>query len=163
MAGAWLRALILLLLFTTSAVAAESKPTYAPLDKEWSADLAEKREAIKDLAEDHSLAIKGDEGDLAVLQQIIDDKWIAKDDTAKFQALGVILGDILVKKLGVSWSLFNDQNYTEPVLKADNADVHIAVMSLLLNRLERGDKVVVKEVYDGLVKQMTEKWKVVTR
>lgn len=52
--------------------------------------------------------LRGDKSDLRVLQRIIDSGLINQTENKKLQALGVVLGDILVNELDLEWKVYLD-------------------------------------------------------
>ena len=95
-----------------------------------------------------------------VLQRIIDSKVIKTTDTAKLQAMGVIFGDLVSKKVQVEWMLVTDEYGTDPVLKPKGHEVSIGALTMISKRIEKGEDFEVKDMYDWITKLIIEKYAV---
>lgn len=49
-----------------------------------------------------------DKSDLTILQRLIHKGVIAKNDTERLQALGVVLGNVMAKDFGLEWKIYED-------------------------------------------------------
>src|SRR5262252_9593372 len=58
---------------------------------------------------------------LRLLDAILQNKWIAPDETLKLQCLGVTFGDALAQNLGLTWVAVEDQYGRDPALVLDGS------------------------------------------
>jgi hypothetical protein len=155
--------ILTLLSLLTVAMANDDKMQFFPLDKPTIADLSRERESIGRYAKLVGGEFTASESDLAVIQAIIDNGLIKKNDAKSFEALGLILGDIIVGKYELEWVIIRDSYGTDVVLKPDNQEVSISAHSMILKRIEQGEKIHVKGLYDGLCKMMVKEFSIKER
>jgi uncharacterized protein DUF3806 len=88
---------------------------------------------------------------LRLLQAIIDAGWIEASETIKLQSLGVTLGDALVQELGLEWVMVEDEHGRDPAVRKPGTTVIAFPLTMISKRIERGDAVVVQELFEGVV------------
>jgi Domain of unknown function (DUF3806) len=84
------------------------------------------------------------DGKLRLVDAILQNKWIAPDETLKLQCLGVTFGDALAQKLGLTWVAVEDQYGRDPALTLDGTSILVFPLTSISKRIERGEEV---EVY----------------
>src|SRR5690606_11345513 len=96
-----LRSLFTALLMFSSALASAQSSTTTITNLSWTDEsfLSAQRARVDELTRVRlGTPIRGDKSDLATVQRIIDRDLIGRDDALMQQALGVILGDLLVRE-----------------------------------------------------------------
>jgi len=86
-------------------------------------------------------ALKRDASDLEVLQRLIDDKAFAKTQTYELQSLGIAFGDVLASELPLRWVMVTDEYGTDPTLRFKKTSLQINALTMISQRVERGDRV----------------------
>lgn len=103
---------------------------------------------VDDLARRHlGRQLKGDSGDLEILQRLIYKGAIAKDDREQLQALGVVLGGVMEKELNLVWKIYIDQQGRSRALCAPQSGECLFPITMLSRRMEVGLIPDVAEVY----------------
>ena len=95
------------------------------------------------------------EGKLALLDHIVNAKWIQPTETWKLQSLGITLGDILAQDVGLVWVAVEDEYGRDPALNLPGTSIIVFPLTLISKRVERGEQVNVRNLYAG-VRQMIE-------
>lgn len=88
---------------------------------------------------------------LRLLQTILDAGWIEASETVKLQCLGITLGDALVQELGLEWVMVEDEYGRDPAIRKPGTTVIAFPLTMISKRVERGDAVVVRDLFDGVV------------
>ncbi len=88
---------------------------------------------------------------LRLLQTIIDAGWIEASETVKLQCLGITLGDALVQELGLEWVMVEDEYGRDPAIRKPGTTVIAFPLTMISKRVERGESVVVRDLFDGVV------------
>ena len=88
---------------------------------------------------------------LRLLQAILDAGWIDPSETVKLQCLGITLGDALVQELGLEWIMVEDQYGRDPAIRKPGTTVMAFPLTMISKRIERGETVVVRDLFDGVV------------
>ena len=95
------------------------------------------------------------EGKLRLLDTIVRSDWIARDETWKLQSLGVTFGDALAQELGLSWVTVEDEYGSDPALHEEGTTLVVFPMTTISKRIERGDAVDVRELFDQACRSIT--------
>jgi len=96
--------------------------------------------------------------DIRYLQKILDKKLIRRNENFDLQALGVVLGDIMVSNLPVRWVMVKDQYGKSRALQFEDSDKLIFPVTMISRRVSAGLPVNVRKLYketETKVKQMT--------
>src|SRR5579871_503759 len=88
------------------------------------------------------------DGKLRLLDTILQNGWIAPDETLKLQCLGVTFGDALAQRLGLTWVAVEDEYGRDPALTLDGTSVRVFPLTSISKRLERGDEVDVYGLFE---------------
>lgn len=78
---------------------------------------------------------------LRLLQAIIDTNTIQPDETWKLQCLGIVLGDILVEKLGLAWVEVRDEYGDDPAVASADHKTLFFTLTMISKRIEQGENV----------------------
>ncbi|WP_020209757.1 DUF3806 domain-containing protein [Gilvimarinus chinensis] len=111
--------------------------------------LSQQRARIDRLARENlGSQVRGDKSDLSTLQRIIDRELVAKDDTITQQALGVVLGDVMLKdEQELTWKVYEDKLGRSRALCAMSVEECLFPVTMLSRRMRVGLKPDVKKVY----------------
>ena len=99
------------------------------------------------------------EGKMQAIDSILGAGIIAKEDTARLECLGTILGDVFVDDLGFHWVVVDDEIGRDFAIMYKETGVVVYPLTLISKRIQKGDTVDVYSLYHGLVKQVQERVK----
>ena len=85
--------------------------------------------------------------DLGLLQALLDDQLIGRENRQGLQAMGVVFGDHLQKEERLRWIIYTDKYGRSRALAVPNQDEVIFPMTMISRRAEVGNTVDVKELY----------------
>ena len=92
--------------------------------------------------------IRGNKTDLNTLQRIIDRELIAQDDAITQQALGVVMGDLMLKdEKELEWKVYEDKLGRSRALCAMTVEECLFPVTMLSRRMRVGLKPDVKKIY----------------
>ncbi len=91
---------------------------------------------------------KNQQNDLEILQKLLDQKLVKRQDRLHLQAMGVILGDFYVKQLGVHWVILEDKMGRSRALQADQQQQLLFPITMISRRVEGGIQVDVADIYN---------------
>jgi hypothetical protein len=95
--------------------------------------------------------LTGTEADLDVIQAILDSGELEPDQTYELQSLGVVFGSALVSAVdGLDWAIVHDEYGSDPTLRYRNTTLCINVLTTISKRVEDGQSVDVRELFDGM-------------
>jgi hypothetical protein len=130
---------------------------HTALQSEDEAELDRSREWVKghfaDNAEEKYAPL---EGKLRVLDAILKNGWIAPTETWKLQSLGVALGDAMSQALMLDWVIVDDEYGRSPALNWPGTTLYAFPQTMISKRVEAGEPVVVRELFDGICRQLQE-------
>lgn len=93
--------------------------------------------------------LRGDLRDLQVLQQIIDRQMIPASDTESLQALGAVLGEVMLADVpSLEWKVYEDEVGRSRALCAKGTKECLFPITMLSRRIEVGLAPNVRSVYD---------------
>ncbi len=91
---------------------------------------------------------KGD-GDLDVLQALLDAKAIAATETYELQCLGIVLGTRLIDHIpGLDWVIVEDEYGRDPALRYRDAQLLLFPLTMISKRVEDGEIVLVRRLVE---------------
>jgi len=96
------------------------------------------------------LNIQGNKQDIVLLQQIIDRRIIKKYETRKWQALGVLFGDVLANEFNMTWVRYEDRYGLNKALRWRKTDNFMFPLQMFSKRIEFNEKIKVAEIYDKI-------------
>jgi hypothetical protein len=88
------------------------------------------------------------EDKIHLLQTILDENWVAADETWKLHSLGITLGDILVQTMGFIWVAFEDEDGRDPALRDGDTSITLFPMTMISKRIEDGEIVNIAQLLD---------------
>lgn len=153
------RVLILLIIGTT--VQAQGSGWEQPSEVERRIDplsaidrqfMAGQRSDVDALANRLGQRLTGDPArDLETLQAILDRGLVGPDDALQLQALGIVLGDLLGKKLDMDWVVYRDRAGRSRALRYREMDIFLFPVTMISRRREAGNLKPVSEIYRDVV------------
>ena len=151
-----LRALLIpLLLIGTLSMAADVQKVTAltPQDKE---HLAKQRAVLeKYLADEQSKQnYKTAAGKLGLLRALIEKRMFKPTQTYELQSMGVVLGDAFVQELKMEWVVVEDSKGRDPAVRVPKTSIIIYPLTMISKRIERGEKVDVFDLFNGVADQI---------
>lgn len=149
----WLISVVTCLLLLSQIAGAQTTDTTTPQirDLSWTDEsfLNTQRKRIARLAaEKIGLPIRGTQDDLATLQRIIDRELISQSDISMQQALGVVLGDVMLHaEPELTWKVYEDEKGHSRALCAKSVNECLFPVTMLSRRMKVGLKPDVKKIY----------------
>ena len=91
--------------------------------------------------------IHADKSDLELLQRIIYKGLIKRDDTTSMQAMGVVLGNVMVANFGLQWKSYEDSIGVSKAACIPNTNECVFPVTMLSRRMEVGLLPDVEKIY----------------
>lgn len=88
------------------------------------------------------------EGKLVLLDTILRNGWIAREETVGLQCLGITFGDALAQKLGLEWCAVEDEYDRDPALTLEGTSIVVFPLTTISKRVERGEVVDVVALFE---------------
>lgn len=88
------------------------------------------------------------EADLRLLQRLIDERVISREQTFEQQAMGVVLGDAMAKKLRLRWVAIDDDAGHSRALRFRQSDELFFPITMISKRARFGDPIDVQALFD---------------
>ena len=149
--------LLLLLVLSTALQAREPRiEAITPNDLSY---LASQRDALDSLARlNFGRQLNGQlANDIAVLQRLLDDKLVGRDQTRLLQGMGLVLGDLLKSHRNLQWVIYDDPLGRSRALRVPGFNKDFIFPTTRISRLvEVGIAVDVGEVYRELEQAITD-------
>jgi hypothetical protein len=92
---------------------------------------------------------------LRLLQSILDAGWIEPHETLKLQCLGITLGDSFVQKFGMEWIIVEEFG-RDPAVRIPGTTIILFPLTMISKRVEHGETVNVRELFDGVAKHVSD-------
>lgn len=120
------------------------------------AKLAERLEWVDALVHAHcgGSSMCGKSSDLDLLQRLVDDGVLKKDDTYHLQSLGLVLGQVLVNESGFHWVTVEDKFGRDPAIKFGTTSVLVFPLTMISKRVERGDRPDIHQLVKSLLRDL---------
>jgi hypothetical protein len=111
--------------------------------------LSRQRSAVDELARRRvgSSLTGGETDDLRILQVLLDQRVLQPDQIYELQALGVVLGDVMVAQLGFSWVVVEDELGRSRALRLRESDELVYPVTMISKRVEADVQFTVDELY----------------
>ena len=146
-----------LLLFSVGAVAQEPPRIgeLSYLDKQF---MSQQRALLEEMtASNFGRRFNGQrEHDLELLQLLLDKRLVLPQQTQELQAMGVIMGDLLVADLNLRWVVYEDKLGRSRALKDELSDTYLFPMSMISRRREADNMTPVEEIYARATRIVTD-------
>jgi hypothetical protein len=109
------------------------------------------RESVDELVRRHlGTRLRGDTRDLDSLQRLLDERHVASDDVLAQQALGVVLGDVMVAELKLHWIVVDDDYGHSRGLRWRESDQLFFPITMISKRLGGGEAVSLRALYTSV-------------
>ena len=145
-----------MVLIVTSAWAQLEKREVSPLDE---GDLRKnelQRQQVDDLARRHLGAhLQGGElADLRILQRLLDEGRVRAEQEMELQAMGVVLGDVMVARLHLEWVVVEDSAGRSRGLRHRNRENLFFQVTMIWKRVKLGEPVDVVALYESVAESV---------
>ena len=156
-----LRRLIVLFILPTISVCTSGSVAHSPnfdvliepltaVDRQFMAD---QRMRVEQLANRLGRGLTGvADRDLDALQRIVDERMVPAEDTLTLQAMGVVFGDLLGKRLDMDWVVYRDNKGRSRALRYRQMDVYLFPVTMISRRQEGGSGRRLKPLFDDTVR-----------
>ena len=116
--------------------------------------MAEQRMRVEQLANRLGRGLTGIvDRDLDTLQRILDDRMVPTEDTLTLQAMGVVFGDLLGKRLGMDWVVYRDNKGRSRALRYRKIDIYLFPVTMISRRQEGSSERRLKPLFDDTVRE----------
>ena len=116
--------------------------------------MAEQRMRVEQLANRLGRGLTGVvDRDLDTLQRILDDRMVPTEDTLTLQAMGVVFGDLLGKRLGMDWVVYRDNKGRSRALRHRKIDIYLFPVTMISRRQEGSSERRLKPLFDDTVRE----------
>lgn len=118
----------------------------SPLDQQY---MTQQRDLLNDMAaRELGRSFSGDtDNDLQLLQLMLDRRLVRPDQTRELQAMGVIMGDLLAKDLGMHWVVYEDAHGRSRALRYRESDEYLFPITMISRRREADNNTPVAVIY----------------
>ena len=89
----------------------------------------------------------GDPRDLLLLQRLLDEQWVERDDLAGQQALGVALGDVMASRLRLNWVVLDDELGRSRALRLGETPHLFFPVTMVSKRTANGERIDIQGLY----------------
>ncbi len=136
-------------------MAADAQKVTAPTPKD-EERLAKQRAVVeKYLADERSKQnYQTAAGKLGLLRALIEQRTFKPTQTYELQSMGVVLGDAFVQELKMEWVIVEDSQGRDPAVRVPTTSIIIYPLSMISKRIERGEKVDVFDLFNGVADQV---------
>lgn len=119
------------------------------LTTEEASKLDRQRSAVSQIMRENFgyVKLEGSLSDFYYLQKIIDRQLISKDEESYLQALGVVLGDIMVRNLGLKWVTVDDRYGHSRALQYEDSNNLFFPITMISRRVKMGVPVDIQALY----------------
>lgn len=141
--------LLALLFLSFGLNAKEETPKIEPLTWVEEGFLSRQRDSVEEITKlEFGSRLHGNKSDLRLLQRIVDNEYINQTETQRQQALGIVLGDIFVKELGLKWVSYTDSDGKSRATCLPKTQYCLFPVTMLSKRMRLGVKPDVTEMYE---------------
>jgi len=132
-----------------TALPVHAQPTISKLsylDKQY---MSQQREILADLvASNFGRQFHGArDNDLELLQRLLDQNLVRPEQTRELQAMGVIMGDLLVADLKLHWVIYEDRQGRSRAIRDGTSDTYLFPITMISRRWEVGNDTPVAKIY----------------
>ena len=95
--------------------------------------------------------------DLDMIQKIIDDKILSPNQTWELQSLGVVFGGVLAQNVpSLDWWIIDDEYGRDPTIRYKETSLRFNVLTMISKRVEEGEEVDIRHMYNALLEKLDE-------
>jgi hypothetical protein len=136
------------------ATASRADAEVVPLTESDQQRLERQREWVDAFMRLHTTsASRGGLGMLHALQRVLDLEVLEPTDTEALQSLGVALGDVMARQLGLEWIVLHDELGRSKALRVPGGEILFFPVTMISKRVETGLRVNVREVFDKVAEE----------
>jgi hypothetical protein len=107
------------------------------------------------IAEHLGRGLVDDDSDLDAIQGLLDGGQVVT--VADLQSLGLVVGQRLVAAIaGLGWVIVEDDAGRDPALRLGATSLLVYPLTMIYQRVERGDRVTVRDLFEELRRQIDE-------
>jgi hypothetical protein len=106
--------------------------------------------------EDSKQKYKTAAGKLGTIRAILQGDVFKRNQTYELQCLGIVLGDAFVQEMGMEWIMVEDDEGRTPAVQVPKTSIILYPMTMISKRIERGEKIDVFELFNGVAAQVEE-------
>ena len=147
--GKRIAVLFWLFLGACTALPVHAQPTISKLsylDKQY---MSQQREILADLvASNFGRQFHGArDNDLELLQRLLDQNLVRPEQIRELQAMGVIMGDLLVADLKLHWVIYEDRQGRSRALRDGSTDIYLFPITMISRRWAVDNHTPVQQIY----------------
>lgn len=94
------------------------------------------------------------DGKLGLLRALVAGKVFGRDQTRELQGIAFVFGDAMALQAGLEWVIAADEHGREPALRVPGSSILLYPLTMIAKRLEAGETVDVRELFDGVIDQL---------
>jgi hypothetical protein len=95
-------------------------------------------------------------GKLGLIRAVLGANVFRPSQTYELQCLGIVLGDAFVQELKMEWVLVEDGLGRDPAVRLPGTSIILYPLTMISKRIERGDKVDVFDLFNGVAAKVDE-------
>jgi len=98
--------------------------------------------------------LRADLTDITNMQRLLDNYIVDKKDTEILQAMGMALGDVMAKELGMHWVIYEDKIGRSKALQYQKTQHFLFPVTMLSRRAAGNAPIDIQVIYDKAAKKM---------
>lgn len=95
-------------------------------------------------------------GKLGLLRALLENNVFSPEQNYELQSMGVVLGDVFARELGMEWIVVEDYFGRTPALRYPNTTIILYPITMISKRIEAGEQVEVFDMYNSLAAEVDE-------
>jgi hypothetical protein len=114
--------------------------------------MSRQRGEVKDLVSRHLgiMSLRNNNDDLQLLQELVDKRVIKDDALEVWQAIGVVIGDLIAQEFDLHWVSVEDEYGVSKALQLRDTMNFVFPITLLSKRIQFGQKIDIPAIYEKL-------------
>ena len=147
---------VLIMSLSAAASAHAGKAKISPFAASDHRFMAHQLQLVEELAARHyGRRISGDKRrDLETLQRLLDDRHVRKGNTLMFQAMGVVMGNLMAAEHKLNWVIYKDELGRSRALRLDQSEIVLFPITIISRRVDAGIRVNVAELYEKAIEKI---------
>ena len=95
-------------------------------------------------------------GKLGLLRALLQQKVFKSNQTYELQCMGIVLGDVFVQELGMTWIMVEDEYGRDPAVRLGDSGIILFPLTMISKRVEKDEEVDVFEMFNGIAAKIEE-------
>jgi len=95
-------------------------------------------------------------GKLGLLRALLQQKVFKPDQTYELQCMGIVLGDVFVQELGMTWIMVEDEYGRDPAVRLGDSSIILFPLTMISKRVEKDQEVDVFKMFNGIAAKIEE-------